>query len=83
MAKDIIVGIDVPDRSTHAMEVQKIISEFGCHIHARLGLHEVKGKTCVPNGLIILHMLCESGDCKNMLSRLRKIKGIKAKMMSF
>lgn len=83
MAKDIVVGIEVPDRNTHALEVQKIISEYGCHIHARLGLHEVKGKTCVSKGLIIIHMLCDENSCSKMLSKLRKLKGIKAKKMSF
>ncbi|MFP4112434.1 MAG: hypothetical protein ACLFPQ_05320 [Candidatus Woesearchaeota archaeon] len=81
MKQEIIVGINVPDRENLAVDVQKVISEFGCSIRARIGLHEVQEKTCSPHGLIILHMIATDKDCTTLLSKLRKVKGVKAKKM--
>jgi hypothetical protein len=83
MLNQIILGIHVPEREKQAIEVQKIISEFGCYVRARIGLHDVGDKTCSPIGMIILQMACAEKVCTSMVSKLKKIKGVKAKKMVF
>ncbi len=40
MRKRIILGVQVTNRIKNALEVQEILTKFGCNIKTRLGLHE-------------------------------------------
>jgi aspartate ammonia-lyase len=44
----IILGIHVTGREEHAAEAQKVLTEYGCNIKTRLGLHEVNENLCYP-----------------------------------
>ena len=83
MGKHIILGIHVTDRVRHAGEVQRLLSEYGCCIKTRLGLHETSRNFCSPNALILIEMRDDLA-CKNALKRkLAKVKGIEVKEMVF
>ena len=58
MDKHIVVGVHVTDRLEHVPQVQGLLSEYGCYIKTRLGLHEVggNGMCCSKNGLLLLEM---------------------------
>ena len=82
-AKHIIVGIHITNRMKKAKAVQKVLTKYGCHIKTRLGLHEVKGRACESNGIILLEVVgCENGDCK-LIEKLAAIKGVDVKEMVF
>lgn len=78
-----ILGILVPDRLKEANEIQSILTEFGCNIKTRLGLHEVSDDSCSKNGLIILELKGDKTDWDKLLDKLNKVKGITVKSMSF
>jgi hypothetical protein len=83
MKKHIVFGIHVTDRLRHVDSVQRLLSEYGCNIKTRLGLHEVSEKFCSPNGLMILEM---SGDEKNSMEladKLAAVEGIEVQKMIF
>ena len=83
MPKHMIVGIHVTDRVKHAVEVQHLLTDFGCSIRTRLGLHEATPDVCAPSGMILLEMVDDDEQCQLMLDRLADIEGVEAQKMVF
>lgn len=83
MAGRIILGIQVTNRVENIPGVQNILTEYGCNIRTRLGLHEVSKKLCSSLGLLILDTFGEDIDIKTMEKKLKKIKGLVVKKMVF
>jgi hypothetical protein len=80
MHQHAIMVIRVAQRIPSAEKLQKVLSEFGCAIRTRIGLHEA-GDTCGPDGLILLHLAKESADLNDFLARLNALDGITAKLV--
>ncbi len=53
----IIMGINLKERMSEAAKLQSILSDYGCSITTRLGLHQTSADSCSPSGLIILEFL--------------------------
>jgi len=83
MTKRIILGIEVTNRLKEVPTVQKILSDHGCNIKTRLGLHEVSKKACSPLGLLILETCGNEADILSMEKKLKKVKGLIVKKMVF
>ncbi|HOQ39687.1 MAG TPA: hypothetical protein PKI14_05185 [Fervidobacterium sp.] len=85
MGKDItvrtVMAILVDKREQAAIEVQKLLTEFGCYIKTRLGLHEGAGEFCSPVGLIILELVDDESKHQELCERLNAIEGVTAKYM--
>jgi hypothetical protein len=82
MDKHIILGVHVTERLKKAVEVQSLLSQYGCSIKTRLGLHEV-GNVCSPNGLLLLEMWGEDETCFELADKLAEIEGIEVQKMVF
>ena len=61
MATYDIVAMTLKGRANHATQVQQVLTENGCAIRARIGLHEGVQDACSNEGLILLQV-CGSGD---------------------
>lgn len=83
MANQMIIGIKVNHFAENAAEVQKILSEFGCSIRTRLGLHEAREDLCDPNGLILLEFIGGPEKADAITAKLTGLKGIEVKRMEF
>lgn len=83
MNKYIIFGIHIVNRGNAAVEVQKVLTEYGCNIKTRLGLHEVDENSCSSNGLILLEMFGDSAKVAEAESKLQAIDGVDMKKMEF
>ncbi|MGB9615088.1 MAG: hypothetical protein ACP5KD_03005 [Fervidobacterium sp.] len=85
MAKDItvrtVMAVLVDKREKAAVEVQKLLTEYGCYIKTRLGLHEGAGEYCSPVGLIILELVDDESKHEELCEKLNKIEGVQAKYM--
>jgi hypothetical protein len=81
--KHIILGVHITDRIKHVKSVQELLIEYGCNIKTRLGLHEVDGKSCSPNGLLILELVGETTKCQQMADKLNALEGVEVKRMVF
>jgi hypothetical protein len=81
--KHIIFGIHINDRVQEIPRVQKLLSEYGCHIKTRLGLHHVDEKFCSPRGLILLEMSGDEARCHEMADKLAAIEGVEIQKMVF
>ena len=83
MRKRIVLGVQVTNRVKNALEVQEILTEFGCNIKTRLGLHELTDAVCSTIGLLILEAYGEPSQVKEMESRLKAVQGVVVKKMVF
>jgi hypothetical protein len=83
MAKRIILGVSITDRVKNVLDVQKVLTEFGCNIKTRLGLHEVGDSFCAASGLILLEACGDAGKIADMESMLRAVAGIDVQKMVF
>ncbi len=77
-----VFGIRLENRMNTAMEFQKILTEFGCIIKTRIGLHDVSDNKCAPNGIILLEVI-DDEEGRKFKSELLKIEGIEIKTMDF
>ena len=78
--KKTILGVHVAQRTKHAAKVQKILTEYGCSIRTRIGLHDAFEGVCSPNGLILLEMVSQTAE---LTAALAKLPGVTVKKMVF
>ena len=52
----VILGIKTEDRFETAISIQKILTDWGCFIRTRLGLHTITEKDCPKHALMILEI---------------------------
>ncbi len=81
--KHYIVGIHVDDRIKRASDVQQLLTDYGCNIKTRIGLHEVTGQFCAGFGLILLEMIGDPGKIKELTQKLDAIEGVSVQQMVF
>ncbi len=77
----LIMAILQENRVETAPKVQDILTEFGCYIRVRLGLHDAAIDQCVNTGLILLQLCGEDVPVKDMEAKLRSIPNVKVKTM--
>ncbi|MCL2334997.1 MAG: hypothetical protein FWC57_02925 [Endomicrobia bacterium] len=74
---DILI-LSLEKRKNSALKVQKILTESGCFIKTRIGLH---GDGCNDRGLIILELSAPAKEIKAVASKLAKAGGVKTKLV--
>ena len=79
----IILGINVTSFEKNSGDVQQILSEYGCSIRTRIGLHDVAEGLCAPNGLILIEFIGGSEKAVEMTQKLTVVPGIEVKQMVF
>ncbi len=75
-----ILGVHVAQRTKHTAKVQKILSDYGCSIRTRIGLHEAAETVCSPNGLILLEVVSKASA---LAAALAQVPGVTVKKMVF
>ena len=78
-----ILGINVTDRAKNAVRVQELLTEYGCFIKTRIGLHQVTKDMCSPDGLIILECYGNERKCDMLEKKLRALDGVEVQKMVF
>lgn len=69
-----IIGISLENRLEEAVQFQKIITNFGCEIRTRIGLHPSNPEICSSRGIILLEVYGEAEYLINELSEIWKIQ---------
>jgi len=75
-----VVVIGVQHRREEADKIQKVLTEHGCEVKARLGLHEA-GDLCSDEGLIILQLVPDEPKADSLVDELNRLDGVKAKLV--
>ncbi len=76
-----IVGLRLDNRTHNAAKLQEVLTNNGCNIKVRLGLHEASEDVCANDGLIILQPCGEKKDIDKLVENLNALDGVKAKLM--
>jgi hypothetical protein len=82
-APHVVVGIHITNRVKRAPTVQVVLTEFGCNIKTRVGLHEVSDNYCSPSGLVLVEFVGDEGKVAEFERKLTAIEGIEVKTMVF
>ena len=78
-----IMAVRIEQRDATAVEVQKVLTEYGCSIRTRLGLHDqTDDNTCSPSGLLILQLACSENVAEELNKKLSVIAGVKTKLVN-
>jgi len=76
-----VMGILIDNRKNNATTVQKILTDWGCFIKVRLGLHDGVLNTCSESGLLILELVGEVEKHEELKRKLNLLDGVKAETM--
>lgn len=80
----IIMGIQLQKRQETANEVQDLLTEYGCFIKTRLGVHHASADSCSEQGLIILEFIDKAdNEAYELEKKLNCISGVEVKKMEF
>ena len=81
MKKNVIL-ILVSNRSKSAITVQKLLTEYGCIIKTRLGIHDGVENVCSECGLVMIELAGSDKKAKELYNKLSVVKGVSAKLAS-
>ncbi|MEA4853441.1 MAG: hypothetical protein VB082_04080 [Christensenella sp.] len=76
-----IIGLRVSHRTHNSLKLQQLLTEYGCNIKMRVGLHETSEEYCSDDGLIILQACGGKDLIERMVASFSKVEGVTAKMM--
>jgi hypothetical protein len=71
----------INERKQQAPTVQKVLTEWGCLIKTRLGLHSGVLDSCTNTGLIFLELVGEKDKHDEMARKLNLLEGVSAKLV--
>ncbi len=71
----------IDKRKKNAITVQKILTEWGCLIKTRLGIHPGTLEDCTDTGLIFLELVGEKEKHEEMVRKLNLLDGVEAKLI--
>ncbi len=80
MAKSILI-ILLGKRKESAVSVQKILTQWGCLIKTRLGIHDGVLENCSESGLIILELVGAKSKKEEFTRKLNLLSGVTAKLV--
>lgn len=79
---NLIMGVRLENRNESAVEVQRILTDYGCCIQTRLGLHDQSPTgVCSPSGILLLQMCCGHEEALKLEKALQAVSGVKAKLI--
>lgn len=64
-----IIGVSLENRLETAIKFQTVITEFGCNIRTRIGLHPSEQSVCLNRGVILLEVF---DDSERLIEELKK-----------
>ena len=71
----------IGNRTGTAVKVQEILTNMGCFIKTRLGLHEGSPQECSNSGMLILEILGNDEDKQDLVSKLETLSDVKVKLV--
>jgi hypothetical protein len=81
MTTKYVMAILLAKRKETAVNVQKILTGWGCMIKTRLGIHDGVLDDCADTGLIILELVGEPDKMREFRRKLELISGVKAQLV--
>lgn len=82
MNKRDVVAMLISTRNETAVNVQKVLTAWGCMIKTRLGIHDGVLDKCTQTGLVLMEMVGEDAKIDEFVHKLNLMKGVSAKRIS-
>ena len=79
MEKYNLMGVVIGNRKDFAPAVQEVLTEFGCIIKMRIGLHEGIENSCSNEGFIILELADDDNKINSFIRKLERIESVRIK----
>lgn len=76
-----IMALKIGNREGTATAIQGILTEYGCLIKVRLGLHNLPPEACSPLGLVIMELVGPDEEVAMLLKKLNAIPEATAKLI--
>lgn len=76
-----IMLIKLDQRMQKAVDLQAVLTKYGCIVSMRLGMHEA-GDQCSNQGLILLQLVGEKKQIKEFERDLNKVEGVTCKLVT-
>jgi hypothetical protein len=76
-----ILLILIGQRKQAAVQVQKVLTGWGCMIKTRLGIHDGVMENCSEQGLLILELAGERKKMDELARKVSLIKGVSSKLI--
>ena len=76
-----LVIIKNENREESATRMQQMLTDFGCYIKVRLGLHDVPADICSPSGLLVLEVVAEEAEIQELVDRLNVLPLVTAQLV--
>lgn len=76
-----ILLILVGQRKQAAVQVQKVLTGWGCMIKTRLGIHDGVMENCSDQGLLILELAGDHNKMKELARKVSLVKDVSAKLI--
>ncbi len=83
MEKHIILIVHVADRTASAGRMQEVLTEHGCLIRTRLGLHGAPDGSCSPSGLVVLELIDDEAGAEKLKKSLASVPGLETRKLVF
>ena len=81
MSKSILLVL-VGKRKDAAVNVQKILTGWGCHIKTRLGIHDGVLDNCSEEGLLVLELVGKPEDNEELTRKLNLLENVSAQLVT-
>lgn len=81
MEKTVLLAL-VDTRKKSAVTVQKILTEWGCLIKTRLGIHDGVLGNCSDSGLIILELVGDADKKEELCRKLSIVPGVHSQLVN-
>ena len=76
-----ILLILISKRKNAAVQVQKVLTGWGCMIKTRLGIHDGVMENCTDEGLLILELAGERKKMDELARKVSLVKGVSSKLV--
>lgn len=80
MKKSVLL-ILIGSRKESAVNVQKVLTGWGCLIKTRLGIHDGVLDNCSDQGLLMLELVGAEDQKEELARKLSLIKGVSSKLV--
>jgi hypothetical protein len=74
-----VIAVKVSDREGAAQDMQRVLTEHGCLIKVRLGLHDIPANACSPAGLVLMEVDGDAQEIASLVSALNGLPEVTAK----
>jgi hypothetical protein len=81
MSKTVVLVL-IGNRKEAAVNVQKVLTGWGCNIKTRLGIHDGVLENCSDEGLLFLELVGKEEDNVEFTRKLNLIKHVTAKLIT-